>query len=251
MDINHLSRPNVQQGVYSNGSARIVRETPIDTNFKKNELPSAVYHGSEKSPLPNTGGGVITNVYVGSTETNEQASARLSEVVHLLSKGLGTASADLKHSYDAAIARLSPDLVEKDWGFSIKGGELAVIAGSDDLSKQETNTIHDALLGAGAAYSADMVSDTVIRALELDRGPAGVSNGIGRYDVSKENFGDAVDLRVYLQSHAPGGRYGQHRVDPSDVAGLFYTGGQAMMDQITAKAEENYARPSDFGRVKT
>ncbi|MGO1233567.1 MAG: hypothetical protein ACTMHG_07585 [Marinobacter sp.] len=250
MDLNHLSRLTNQQDVYSNGTAKIVRSTPIDANARNDELPSVVYHGLDKSALPEAGG-IITDVYVASTETNEEVGARLSKVVKLLSKDLGAASADLKYSYDAAIANLSPDLIQKDWGFSISAGELTVTAGSDDLSQQETNTIHDALLAAGVKYGAEAVSNTVIEALKLDRGPAGVSNGVGRYDVSKDNFGDVVDLRVYLQSHAPGGRYGQHVVDPSDVAGQFYTGGQAMMDQISVKAEENYTRPADFGRIET
>ncbi|ROU00687.1 hypothetical protein EB809_06100 [Marinobacter sp. R17] len=249
MNVNHLLRPASQQDVYSNGDARIVRESPIQTSADKNERPSVVYHGLESSSLPDAGG-VVTNVYEASTETNEEANARLSGVVRLLSKDLGNASANLKYSYDAALESLSPDLAEKDWGFSISGGELTVTAGSDALSEQETDSIREALLSAGVEYGAGRVSSTVIEAVQLDRGPAGVSNGIGRYDVSEENFGDVVDLRQYLQSHAPGGRYGQHRVDPSDIAGLFYTGGQAMMDQIVAKAEESFARPSDFGRIE-
>ncbi|ROT94360.1 hypothetical protein EB809_19835 [Marinobacter sp. R17] len=189
-------------------------------------------------------------MYKASTETNEEASARLSSVVRLMSNDLGNASADLKYSYEAALESLSPHLAEKGWGFSISGGELKVIAGSETLSEQEMDSIREALLSTGVKYGAERVSSTVIEAIELDRGPAGVSNGIGRYDVSDGNFGDVVDLRLYLQSHALGGRYGQHRVDPSDAAGLFYTGGQAMMDQIVARAEESFARPYNFGRIE-
>lgn len=217
MDISHLSQSASHQGVYSNGPAKIVGETPIDSNFRNKELPSAIYHGLDQSVLPETGGGAPT-LYLASTETNEEASARLSGVVRLLSKDLGQASAGLEYSYNAAIEDLSPDLVEKDWGFSTTDGELTVTAGADNLSEQETDTIKAALQSTGVTDSADIVADTVVRAFELDRGPAGVSNGIGRYDVSKENFGDVVDLRAYLESHAPGGQYGQHRVDPSDVA---------------------------------
>ncbi len=47
----------------------------------------------------------------------------------------------------------------------------------------------------------------MIQALELDRGPAGVSNSIGRFDVSQENFGNIVDLRVYLERHKSGAAY--------------------------------------------
>jgi hypothetical protein len=38
----------------------------------------------------------------------------------------------------------------------------------------------------------------VLQRYELERGTNGVSNGIGRLDVSTQNFADIVDLRKYL-----------------------------------------------------
>ena len=58
--------------MFSNGSAKIVRETPIEADFRKAELPSAVYHGLGQSALPETGD-VITEVYLASTEMSEEA----------------------------------------------------------------------------------------------------------------------------------------------------------------------------------
>lgn len=247
MNISHLIHPESPREVYSNGNARITQARPIDAEFRANELPSVVYHGPEN--IPDTGSSIAPKVYIASTETNEEVGARLSKMMLLLTEKLGAASAGLQYSYDDAMSSLPQTLQEKDWGFSIMAGELTVSAGSDDLSERETAMIKDALFRAGVRYHAEAISSVVIKAIELDRGPAGVSNGIGRYDVSHENFGEVVDLRAYLQSHGPGGRYGQHRVSPADVAGKFFTGGQAMMDQISVKAEESYARPSEFGRV--
>ncbi len=84
----------------------------------------------------------------------------------------------------------------------------------------------------------------MITAIEYERngGDNDVSNNIGRYDVTQANFGDIVDLRVYLESHAAGGKYGRNVIDPSNYRRLYrMTGGLAMMEQIAARAASSSA----------
>jgi hypothetical protein len=93
------------------------------------------------------------------------------------------------------------------------------------------------------------VASTMMRALELNRGPAGVSNGVGRFDVSNGSFGDIVNLRFYLQLYEPGGIYDRKPIDPTDYNSQFSFGGRSSMDQISANAAVGYSRPADFGVI--
>lgn len=242
MDVSHLSQSARQQAVYSNGDAKIVRETPIDADLQKKELPSVVYHGSEDYSFL-TGGRDNVDVYIQSSFDPEVMAAQKTERFSLLTHGLAEASGNLRHSYDTAMESLSSDLQQKDWGFSISDGSLTLTAGRDELSSSEINSLNKAFAGAGVEYYASELASTMVRALELDRGHDGVSNGIGRFDVTEGNFGEVVDLRSYLQSHGPQGTYGQAAKDPSDYRSLYFlTGGHALIDQISANATERYAR---------
>jgi hypothetical protein len=53
----------------------------------------------------------------------------------------------------------------------------------------------------------------MIQALESDRGLAGISNSIGRFDVFQNNFGNIVDLRAYLEAHKSGEAYDLNSID--------------------------------------
>ena len=206
--------------------------------------PAAIYHGSEPYSAAPTGSPRNIEVYARVIATEEEQRQYL-EVAMLLAWDLGDATGDLKHAYEAALKELSPELAAKDWGFSIANGQLVLSEGSDKLTEAEIDSIHKALSGSGVDLAARTVADTTIKALEYDRnyGDDNVSNGIGRFDVSRENFADIVDLRAYLNTHAPGGKYGQDVKDQSDYRGLYrMTGGHAMMDQIAARAVPRFAR---------
>jgi len=241
MNISHLSNLVGQKAVYSNGEARITDATKVDPAIlPASEPPSAIYHGSEDYALL-TGGQENVDVSASSYDYKLMA-AQQREMFSLLSHGLAKASADLRHSYDAAVHSLSTELQQKDWGFSITDGSLTFTAGRDELSNNEINSLKKAFAGADVEYYADQVASTMVRVLELERGYDGLSKGIGRYDVTDKNFGEIVDLRSYLHSHGPEGRYGQGAKDPSDYERLYFTGGYALMDQISANATERYLK---------
>lgn len=248
MDLSHLSRLTNQPGVSSSNSAKITRATPIDAEFRPTEVPSVIYHGS-KDNLPDTNGHVIDRIYKMPKESPEASRSRMVEMMQTLSNGIAMASADLKRAYDMAIKSLPPDLQKKDWGFSVVNGALVFSEGSNALSSEDRSALEDAFSAVDVKYHANQVASTMGRALELDRGPAGVSNGIGRFNVSQENFGEIIDLRTYLQAHEPGGSYDLNPIDPTDYESLFAYGGRALMDQISANASVAYSRPDDFGLI--
>lgn len=201
--------------------------------------PAAIYHPAQKESASGLSGPGDIKVYSRDLKFDENRQMLL-ESMQLWLHGLPAVSAGLRSAYDTATATLSPELLEKDWGFSVANGQLVVLKGSDPLSDGELATLKHAL--AELAPAANAVAETTIRMLALDRGTDGVSNGIGRFDVSAQNFADIVDLRKHLLDHGPNGKYNNAR-NPSDLESVYGTAGWAIMDQIIANAAERFSIP--------
>ncbi len=250
MDIRHLPGSVEKNQLYDNGTVRISKATPIDESFKAEQIPSVIYHRSEADHTPTVEqdySGI--RVYKRPAESPEASRARFSEMISLFTKELAKASAGLKQTYDMAMEILPEGLRNKDWGFSVTDGEMVFIEGSDELSSDERSTLTDAFRLVNVEEYARMAADDIIGSLVLARGPAGVTDGFGRFDVSHENFAEIVNLRAYLGDFEPGGKYHHTLTNPNDLESLFFIGGVAMMDQISARAEASYAVPPDFGLV--
>jgi hypothetical protein len=206
------------------------------------DTPAAVYHGSQRytatNPLNETG----VTVYARLLCTPEEEANR-DQIMTLLTTGLASASANLRRASDAAMALLPPELLEKDWGFSVLDGELILIQGKDILSDEDRAALHAAFDRTAVEEASRQVADTIITALKYDRewGADDVTLGIGRFDVSEKNFGDIVDLRAYLDEFGAEGRYGKNLIDPTDYESLYFVGGYAMMEMIAARAEPRFA----------
>ncbi len=71
---------------------------------------------------------------------------------------------------------------------------MVFIEGSDELSSDERSTLTDAFRLVNVEEYARMATDDIIGSLVLARGPAGVTDGFARFDVSHENFAEIVDL---------------------------------------------------------
>ncbi len=236
-----------QDGLYHNGAARVREVGRIDpATFHPS---SAVYHGSkEQTPSVGYEGLKDYSISVESkvSESAEELGARIDKMLNLLFIELGDDSHQLKLGYDAALEKLSPELRQKDWGFSVSKGYLVLWENKDELSESERVTIKTALLESGVDYLADNVSDTLVAGLKAERGPDETTGGVGRYNLTKENFGEIIDLRAYLESHMKGGDYDwkvQHLnswADPNDLYGG-RSGLQAMVDQMAARAEAPFA----------
>jgi hypothetical protein len=156
----------------------------------------------------------------------------------LISTGLGNPSGALRGDYQAAIAKLSPTLQQKDWGFSVNNGQLVFTQGKDELSTQDLQALQNAFAGTNAAADARHIANATVAMVSVaQQMMPDSSSGIGSYSVTAGNFSDVVDLRTYLMSHSAGGQYGQNRVDKSDYSDMYQiTGMYAVFDQIAAKA---------------
>lgn len=213
---------------------------PLSPADSSASTPAAIYHRSQNDDASGLSEPGDIKVYGSYPKIDPHDIQMQVEALNLWIHGLPDASAGLRNSYDTATAALSPELLQKDWGFSVSNGQLVVLEGSDPLSDQELTTLRQVLTELTPA--ANVVAETTVRMIELDRGTNGVSNGIGRFDVSTQNFADVVDLRKYLLTHGPSGKYNQAR-DPSDLRSVYGTGGWAIMDQIEVNAEARFTVP--------
>jgi hypothetical protein len=229
----------IRIGTAATADSRVIQETPLvpSTAATPASTPAAIYHPSAPDSASTLSGPGDINVYSWDPKLDENRRMRL-ETLRLWLHELPAVSVGLHSAYETATATLSPELSKKDWGFSVSNGELVILKGRDSLSDEELATLKLAL--AAVTPAANGVADTAIRMIELDRGTNGVSNSIGRFDVSTQNFADIVDLRKYLLAHGPDGKYNQAR-DPSDLQSVYGTGGWAIMDQVAANAAVRFS----------
>lgn len=130
------------------------------------------------------------------------------------------------------ISQERPDLMARSWDFGINESGGLDLKHSDDLSKSDKQYLQDILDSSGIARHAEAYADDLVFIVESDRGIHGVSNNIGKYDVSRENFSDLVDLRSAFES-----------VNSSDLisnSGSRYSSVEVFSKQISEKADPKY-----------
>jgi hypothetical protein len=210
--------------------------------------PAAVYHGSTPSGSdePPTYDSSGMEVWMFDQAAWEKADTEMRDL--WWGGGFSAPLGEMRYGYEDAMAKLSPELAAKDWGFSIKNDNLVIVAGKDPLSLEEMATLQKAL--GDLETLAKTLAANVIRYLELERGTDGVSEGLGRFDLSQANFDQIVDLRELLLSHGEDAKYGRHALEPDNYHKLYRAAaGHAITDQITANAKERFlatARQRDY-----
>ncbi|MDB6010238.1 MAG: hypothetical protein JWL65_2488 [Gammaproteobacteria bacterium] len=125
-----------------------------------------------------------------------------------LTNSLGNASATLKSAYYDAVSRLPAPLQAKDWGFSVFNGKLVFTAGTDGLTPQDFADLQKAFAAANSEPAANQLA-SALTSIDLRQNARNDSASLawGRIQVDENNFSDVVNLRDYVTSTAPGGRY--------------------------------------------
>jgi|GEM_PF-3651426 len=244
MKINNLTNLIGQNELYSNGNATARKGEHIDPSTQQIVMPSAVYHGSKEDSIAVYQGAADITLREGVFETEEDRLDRHA-IIGSLPVEVAENSASLKFAFDAAAEAMSPELLSKDWGFSVTDGELVALQGHDDLSESERKTIFDTL----SEFSVDVLSDALasnfVAGVNAIRGPYETGRGIARYDITEQNFGEIVDLRDYLDSHAEDGKYSKKvslLTDENDMQSAFFLSGlEALYDQVSVRADPKYA----------
>src|SRR5690242_2225999 len=88
------------------------------TSLKQTDTPSA----ASESVAPPTTSSDLSDVVLYSRPAmrTELETQRIIGVMELYARGVAEASAKLRHSYEGAVSTLSPELLAKDWGFSVQ-----------------------------------------------------------------------------------------------------------------------------------
>jgi hypothetical protein len=198
------------------------------------------YHGANDpvtgSLLSQSGVGAYTQI-----ESISEIIEKYEKAADLLNFPLETASTSLQRAYRSALSELSPELQQKDWGFSVSAsGSVVFEEGQDKLSAQDLEDLRNAFSRADVEQAANDVADAVVTSIELKRESGTPSGhlGWGRFKVDEKNFSEVVDLRAYVTSVLAGGKYNFSK-DPADAAhdstALF---SHAIIDLIAANAPQ-------------
>jgi hypothetical protein len=172
------------------------------------EALADVYHssgGTRPSPSLLAQSGVKAYTQLLSALSRAGHSEKSAEA---LTNTLLLTSAALKSAYQQALTRL-PDLLQsKDWRFSVSNGALVFAAGQDELSSQELTLLRAAFGESDVEPFANEVANA-ITTMQAKRSTGADMNSLawGRFRVDDNNFEQVVDLRSYLTSTAPGGKY--------------------------------------------
>lgn len=221
-----------QKEMFCNGNAKVAVADDSEARSRVSQFSSVIFHKTLEEIPPSEG--TVEIVYSRPVDPPE----RMQELMHLMFQALPQVSADLRVAYDDALSLLPPSVVAKDWGFSVDSqGSIVVLEGSNALSKNEKALIEKALTQAYVGTGAEEVADMVVRMLELDRMPTGVSSRMGKYDVTRNNFQEIIDLRAYLETHRAREKYQTH---PHDYVSLHFLGSHFLVEQISVKAEVKY-----------
>jgi len=172
-----------------------------------------VYYGSEApataSLLAQSGVGAyvqLVNVLSTSQANTRSASA--------LTQTLATASASLKLAYSDAIAKLPPELQQKDWGFFLSNkGTLVFTPGADELAPQELALLQKAFAAANVESAAHLVA-SALGSIEA-RQKSGTDTGTLAWSRGESDTDGTVNLRTFVSDTAPGGHYQPNIQDPS------------------------------------
>ncbi|BES71495.1 hypothetical protein RE428_25130 [Marinobacter nanhaiticus D15-8W] len=233
----------IPQKLFDNGQARVTTDEANTSEEMADHVTSAIYHKNEPVVPSTYGNQQVKGFHASYIEAPDAMMARTGKVIGIFTTGIGERSVELETSYIIALDELSSVLREKDWGFSVQGGKLKVMEGSDSLSEKELQLITNALEEAGVNTAAHHVANAVIEMIQTDRGPDGLSRGIGQYDVNISNFAEVVDLRRHIEEHQPSGKFGKGLVNPNNVESRYYLSGIGIMDQVAVKADKSFLAP--------
>ncbi|WLD58050.1 hypothetical protein NFC81_15250 [Salinispirillum sp. LH 10-3-1] len=216
-----------------------------------NPAPSVVYHGNDPS-LPPVGMdlGSYDNMRIykeisslGRSETSAEKSARNTEAMSTYGQATYKI-AEVKRQFDMAlhsVQREQPSLIAKKWDFTLeKDGSIKVLDLRNQLTQTEKGLLTQALNEPGMKEAMAEFADTLIRAMELERGPVGIKGSLGQYDLNLENFGDIIHMRQILDDPITG-RFRlayEQMTDKSNFEMLYYSVSlHTISNQLQTRAE--------------
>lgn len=124
------------------------------------------------------------------------------------------------------IAQERPELLNKNWDFSINARNDIVVLHNGDLTDEDISWLHDRLQDAGLKETLSELKSSMIILVESERGSDMYSTNLGRYDLTEANFDRIVHFSEFLNS-----------TNGEDA-------NQILTSQLTLRANDPYKNPT-------
>lgn len=169
---------------------------------------------------------------IGRDETRDERVERWGRMSDIVLYELPQAqinASNLIQGVEESIRSEHPSIMDKEWDFSIDERNNIVVI-SDQLNKDEEQYLENKLNSSGLNEVLGQLRNTMINLLDSDRGPDGLSDKIGKYDLNSSNFSEIIRFREYnsqTQSEQPS-------------LTLIEDGVSALADQLYERAEDKF-----------
>lgn len=144
---------------------------------------------------------LVNGRYVGSDLTDAEKLDEKIRHATILLKELPSQTAETVTAFDtimSQIASKNPDIVTKDWDFSIDENNEITIINNGDLTEEEQIWLQEELDHPYLVVEVMEMRDLMIKAIKTERGQDGYSTQVGRYDLTTENYSEIIHMREYL-----------------------------------------------------
>ncbi|QIB05864.1 hypothetical protein GZ982_14435 [Pseudomonas fluorescens] len=213
---------------------KLVSNPPADAVKQLAEAgPAAIYHSSEEAQIM-VESPVVIETWIGRSQSPDFP--RFAAITE-------SAKNSLKSSFETFQTTLSathPDLAGKKYGFTVEAdGKLKVLNTAGQLSSSDTQRLTD-LLNESTDLKAAAVAfrDASIDMVDADSPWSG--SYLGRYNLTKENFANTIDLAPMLKR--PGSVPPQEFSDGLFFNQLAYKGELATRETEAAMFERRAAQ---------
>lgn len=130
------------------------------------------------------------------------------------------------------IAEERPNLMNKGWDFGINKSGGLDLKYVDEISESDQQYLQDTIDSYGIAEYSESFADDLIFIVEAERGVNGVSNNLGRFDVTRDNFSELVDLRRTFETVSD--------LNKNTISDMKYNSVEVFAEQISGRADPTY-----------
>lgn len=171
-----------------------------------NDIPSSVVDLSSVEHHPNVNADLDTSEirllrYKNFHESEQESDARRAErnVYGQNYIQLEDKMKPLYAEFKSQVDKIFPELSSKDFGISVnEEGSLIIINNNENLTEKDhlsLNNLLNSFSGSSVLTSmANEYAESVVKWVELDRKPDNTGIWVGKFDVTKENFHEIIDL---------------------------------------------------------
>jgi len=213
-------------------------DAPTDQRFNiiaavADAASADVYHATPASPTLLTQRGVGAYLNLLNAAAGDELHRKSAD---LLTTSLRSASTTLRTTYYEAVSRLPPELVSKDWSFSVSNGTLVFTPHQDELSAQDLTQLRNVFAKSNVEYAAKQVRTAITSIVQMRK--AGADSGSLAWtglDPGTASSDDSIDLRSYVTATAPGTVYQPNTAPVTHSHIPAFLGGMDLRELVTTR----------------